>query len=138
MTCQARDNLQLTSFHPSAWWRPTDSVEVGMSGGVFWFSGAGFDTFRRIFLEPIRVDVKPLALLADIRTQPHPEWLELLSIRAGLVIIPKGFRAEDFGADPGTFQTGREELKSFSIFGDAEPLVRYLRKSGWRAWKARP
>jgi hypothetical protein len=120
-------DVKLTSIEPSLWWRPTASVEVGTSAGILWFSGPAFVSFRRGFFEPIRIDVKPLALASGLTTRSHPEWTEFLSLRAGLIVIPHGFRAEDFGALPGSFQTSREALRTFAVFVDLEPVARYVR-----------
>jgi hypothetical protein len=119
--------VKLTSIEPSLWWRPTASVEVGTGGGMLWFSGPAFASFRRGFFEPVRIDVKPLALASALALRSHAEWTEFLSLRAGLIVIPHGFRAEDFGAVPGSFQTSREALRTFAIFVDLEPVARSLR-----------
>jgi hypothetical protein len=121
-------DVTLTSIEPTVWWRPAAAVEVGAGVGVFWFSGPDFRTFRRLFFEPFRIDARPVALLGDLFAGGHPEWTELLSLRAGAIVIPHGFRADDFGAIRGTFQTSREVLHTFSVFVDLEPVVRYLRR----------
>lgn len=120
--------VKLTSIEPTAWWRPLKSVEVGAGGGLFWFSGPAFESFHRVFLEPFRVDVKPVALVKQLMSKPTAEWMEAISFRAGFVIIPQSFRAQDFGAIPGTFQTSRENLPTFSVYIDWEPLIRHLRR----------
>jgi hypothetical protein len=120
--------VALTTIEPSLWWRPVSTVEVGAGVGVFWFSGPGFRTFRRMFYEPFRIDARPIALLGDLFARGHPEWTELLSLRAGAIVIPNGFRAEDFGALRGTYQTSREVLRTFAAFVDLDPVVRYLRR----------
>jgi hypothetical protein len=124
---QDRD-VKLTTLEPSFWWRPIDAIEVGTGAGVLWFSGPAFASFRRGFLEPLRLDVKPLALAADLAGRRHPAWTELLSLRAGVIVIPNAFRAEDFGAVPGSFQVSREVLRNFSVFIDFDPLAVQLRR----------
>jgi len=104
------------------------ALGTGVGGGIMWFSGGGFPSFRRAFFEPIRVNLKLLTLIGRARSADPPEWLDAFAVRASVVVIPRGFRAEDFGAIPGTFQTARETLASFSLVFDAEPLVRSLRR----------
>jgi hypothetical protein len=121
-------NVDLTFLEPSIWWSPAIWVDTGVGGGIMWFSGAGFPSFRRVFFEPIRVNLKLLTLLGRTRSEDPPEWLDAFSVRASAIVIPRGFRAEDFGAIPGTFQTSREVLRSFAVAADFEPIVRYLRR----------
>jgi hypothetical protein len=120
--------VKLTSIEPTFWWRPVDSIEIGVGAGILWFSGPAFESFSRGFFEPVRIDVKPLALASELIARGHPEWTEVLSVRAGAIVTPHGFSAEDFGAVPGTFQTSREVLRTFAVFIDLEPVARHLRR----------
>jgi hypothetical protein len=122
-------DVKLTTLEPTFWWRPLKTVEVGTGAGFLWFSGEAFDWFQRGFLEPFRLDVRPVALIGDVTGRGHAEWTEAFSFRASLVITPAGFRAENFGAIPGTFQTAREVLPSFSVYFDIEPIARQIRKA---------
>ena len=124
----ASRDVKLTTLEPTFWWRPLDAIEVGTGAGVLWFSGPAFDSFSRGFFEPLRLDVKPLALLGDMAGRRHPAWTELLSVRAGFIVLPNAFRAEDFGAVPGSFQVSREVLPTFSVFIDFDPLAMQLRR----------
>ena len=124
---QDRD-VALTLLEPSVWWSPAIWVDTGVGLGVAWFSGPGFPTFHRAFFEPIRVNLKLLTLIGRARSENPPEWLDFFSIRASAVVLPRSFRAEDFGAIPGTFQTSREVLQSYAVAVDFEPLIRYLRR----------
>jgi len=124
---QDRD-VALTLLEPSVWWSPAIWVDTGVGGGVFWFSGPGFPTFHRAFFEPIRVNLKLLTLIGRARSENPPEWLDAFSIRASAVVMPRSFRADDFGAIPGTFATSREVLQSYAVAVDFEPLIRYLRR----------
>jgi hypothetical protein len=120
--------VAMTLLEPSVWWSPAIWVDTGIGGGLMWFSGAGFPSFRRVFFEPIRVNLKLLTLIARMRSESPPEWLDAFSVRASAVVIPTSFRAEDFGAIPGTFQTSREVLQSYAVAIDFEPIVRSLRR----------
>jgi hypothetical protein len=121
-------DVKLTVLEPTIWWRPAKTFEVGAGVGMMWFSGEAFNTFERLFFEPIRLDVRPLAIAMDLTGRGHAEWTEAFSFRAGVVVIPVGFRAEHFGAIRGTFRTAREVLPTFSLFLDVEPIIRYMRR----------
>lgn len=120
-------NVKLTTLMPTFAWRPTRSLEGSIGVGVWWFSGPSFNAFHRIVLQPIQVDAKPLAAINQARGADAVWWDELISVRAGLTIVPRGFDARDFGAVPGTFQVSRETLKSAAVFLDLDSLVTYLR-----------
>ena len=125
-------DVALTLLEPSVWWSPAMWVDTGTGGGIMWFSGRAFPTFRRVFFEPIRVNLKLLTLIARGRSENPPEWLDFLSIRASAIIIPRSFSADDFGAIPGSFATSREVLQSYAVAVDFEPIVRYLRRDRQR------
>jgi hypothetical protein len=120
-------DVKLTTLLPNIAWRPTRFFETSMGVGVFWFSGPSFESFHRIFIQPVQADLKPLAAINSARGADAVWWDELLSLRAGLVIVPRGFDATDFGAIPGTFRTSRETLKSAAVFIDLDSVVRRLR-----------
>jgi hypothetical protein len=113
------DEVTLTSVKSSLWWSPVRYIELGMSGGIFWFGGPAFESFWRVYFEPLQVDVKPLPWLL----RSSKKSLEILSFRAGLVLIPRGFRAEDFGALPGTFKSSREVIPTVTFILDLDPLL---------------
>jgi hypothetical protein len=124
---QDRD-VDLTYLEPTIWWSPAIWVDTGVGAGIMWFSGPAFPSFRRVYFEPIRVNLKVLTLFGRMRSETPPEWLDAFSLRAAAVVIPRGFRAEDFGAIAGSFQTSREVLPSYAVAVDFEPIVRYLRR----------
>jgi hypothetical protein len=121
----ARD-VRFLDLRTSAWWRPHSTVEIGIGAGLYRFSGPAFEPFWRPFLQPIIVDVKPLALLAG--TVGHRHWYdEFVVFRAGHIVIPDGFDGTDFAAVPGTFRTSTEYLPTFGVHLDFEPLLRHLK-----------
>jgi hypothetical protein len=126
---EADKDVKLTTLMPSVSWRAARSVEFQFGGGVFWFSGPSFASFHRIVLQPVQADVKPLAAINHFRGADPVWWDELLSLRGGVVIVPRGFDARDFGAVPGTFRVSRDTLKSAAIFVDLESLVMHLRRA---------
>jgi hypothetical protein len=126
---EADRDVKLTTLLPSVSWRPTRSLELTVGGGVFWFSGPQFASFHRVVLEPLRADVKPLAAINQARGADPVWWDELVSLRGGFLIVPRGFDARDFGAIPGTFRVSRDTLKSAAIFLDLDSLVMHLRRA---------
>lgn len=122
-------DVKMTTLTPSVAWRPTRFLETQFGVGVMWLSGPSFESFHRVFIKPIEVDVKPLAAINQIRGADAVWWDEVLSLRAGLTIVPRGFDASDFGAVPGTFQVSRDNLNTFAVFLDLESLVMHLRRA---------
>lgn len=121
-------DVKLTTLMPSFAWRPVRSVETQFGIGMMWFSGPSFDSFTRVVVQPIQVDVKPLAAINQLRGADAVWWDELLSVRAGITIVPRGFDATDFGAIPGTFRVSRDTLNTAAVFLDLESLVMKLRR----------
>jgi hypothetical protein len=119
----------MTTLIPSVAWRPTRSIETAFGIGVMWLSGPSFESFTRVYVQPIQVDVKPLAAINQLRGADAVWWDELLSLRAGLAIVPRGFDATDFGAIPGTFRVSRDTLNTAAVFIDLESLVMKLRRA---------
>ena len=74
-------------------------------------------------------DRKPLAAINQLRGADAVWWDELVSVRAGITIVPRGFDATDFGAIPGTFQVSRDTLNTAAVFLDLESLVMKLRRA---------
>jgi hypothetical protein len=129
---EADRDVKLTTLVPSISWRAARSVEFQFGAGVFWFSGPQFESFHRVVLQPVQADVKPLAAINHFRGADPVWWDELLSLRGGLVIVPRGFDASDFGAVPGTFRVSRDTLKTAAIFVDLESIVMHLRRADKR------
>jgi hypothetical protein len=113
--------VRLMSFEPSVWWSPVPSLAVGAAAGVYRFSGPAFDTFKRGFIKPVQVELKPFAL-------PRSRWTtkaEIFTIRTGYSLVPKGFEARDFGAI-GSFKTEHEALPTIAVLLDFRD-VKFLR-----------
>jgi hypothetical protein len=125
---EADRDVKLTTLLPTVSWRPVRSVEAAFGVGVYWFSGPAFESFHRLFVQPIQVDLKPLALINDLRQADSAWWDELFAVRASVNIVPRGFDATDFGAIPGTFRVSRDTLPSVALFIDLESVVMHLRR----------
>lgn len=94
-----------------------DFMEVGFGFGVERISGPA-GSFTRAIIEPIRWDVRPLAFLWDT----HPKW-NIVALRLGLMVVPRGFDATDFGADPGSFHQSIEVLPTLGMIVDLRKLL---------------
>jgi hypothetical protein len=123
--------ITLKILEPSVWWRPIatlPSVEVGAGFGIMWFAGdpaGSFPAFTRGAIEPIRIDIK-LSLFSDLAGK-HQTWMEALSVRWGLFVIPAGFVAEDFGAIPGSFRNVKDVQQNATLFFELDPILRHRR-----------
>ena len=76
-------------------------LDVGAAVGLNWFLVPHFSDFTRVSIEP-RVTAK----LFDMKQ--GDTYLGPFGVRVGLLIFTKGFKAEDFGAIPGTYESGLE------------------------------
>ena len=122
-------DVKMTTLTPSVAWRPVRSFETAFGIGVMYFSGPSFESFTRVFVQPIQVDLKPLAAINQLRGADAVWWDELVSVRAGITLVPRGFDATDFGAIPGTFRVSRDTLNTAAVFLDLESLVMKLRRA---------
>jgi hypothetical protein len=75
-------------------------IEVGVAAGANWFVPET-DSFVRASIEP-RVTLR----LFDLTRSG--EYLGTASLRVGAVFFTEGFTAADFGAIPGTYESGTE------------------------------
>ena len=89
-------DVKMTTLTPSVAWRPTRSVETSFGVGVMWFSGPAFDSFTRVYVQPIQVDLKPLAAINQLRGADAVWWDELLSRPGGHHHRPARLRCDGF------------------------------------------
>jgi hypothetical protein len=123
--------VKLTSLESSFDYRLFPGLDAGAGVAVYFFSGAKFDSFSRLTIEPLRFSLRPIAMAKSdsaCLSSDEPCWQRTLVVRASYFLIPKGFAAEDFGAVPGTYRTSRDKLFSVAIMADTEPLYRWLKK----------
>ena len=123
---QVSTEVHLSSLDLAAWWRPARSFELGTGGGVLWINGEAFESFRRVYVRPVMVEVKPLAALYDFVNPNGKSWDskdEILALRVGLHAIPAGFTAQDFGSTR-RWQAVREVNPTIALFFDLGPLFK--------------
>ena len=112
-----RTLVSAVDIAPNAW------LEVGAGGGFGQFRTAGFGTTWKPLVQPLRVSVRPVALLMAGRDE-RPLGAGILQLKFALTSFLGGFDAADFGAVPGSWQVGTEVLKSFTIVLDFGELLR--------------
>lgn len=108
-------HVSVYSLAPAFWWAPIRPLAVGSAVGVNIFRGPMFSTFSRLQVTLVQVDFKPFATSRD--DWFGRPWLNLVTIRAGYQLIPKGFTAEDFGAT-GLLNTEHESLLKVTVLFD--------------------
>lgn len=101
------------------------SVEVGFGAGFVRFSQLPVDPLMRAALQPIRLTWKPFAMFG--RTGGNLYGREALHVQFIGSWFPGGFKAEDFGAIPGTFDSGNEIQASLGVGVDVLALVALFR-----------
>lgn len=92
------------------------TVELTMGMGVSMLTGDGFDSMTRLYFRPVMLTLTPGGRLS--RSNFGNKLARSLNVSTGILYIPKGFDAEDFGAVPGTFHTDRELLLTASVSVD--------------------
>ena len=130
------NRLKLITMIPSVSWRVFDdarydAVDVGIGGGMYWFSSVGFAPFNGVVLQPWRVDIHAPSSWSS---KPPGDrygrrWLALATLRLGHLAFPAGFEPNAFNPASGT-PVGRiagELVFSKSIFLNLEPLIPYGR-----------
>ena len=132
----ANKEITLTTVVPSFSWSvfaaepKADVLEVGVGGGIYWFSSEGFESFRGVILEPLRFDVHVArGWVKNQQNQQHePLWWALaqaVTFRIGWVVFPSGFDANAFnGTGPGARRIPAESVLATGVFLNLEPLVR--------------
>ena len=90
-------------------------VELTMGMGVSVLSGNGFDSMTRVYFRPVMLTLTPGGRL---RRGGFNSVTRGMSLSTGVIYMPKGFDAKDFGAVPGTFHTDNELLLTASVSYD--------------------
>lgn len=116
--------ISLTTIEPTFSWSIIDNpkfdfLEYGLGAGMYWVSSEAFPSFSGGFLEPVRI---------EIHAPTNAHWLaKILVFRAGLLVFPGGFAPGAFAARPDVaHRISRDWVKTYGIYADLEPLVRWL------------
>ena len=110
--------IGLLRLGPSFVWALEDRT-LELKAGVEWdyFFGHAFDNFSRVAV-PLLMDYKPFVNEREIPPGTKGTWRDIVTVRIGVLIIPTGFDAKDFGAVPGSFHTSFEVLPTVSLVFD--------------------
>jgi hypothetical protein len=111
-----KKRVTMTKFEPSFSVFLNDSKTFALTTGVgaLVVTGPAFDSFQRFYWKVVRGTVIPKG------------W-NGATISVGVLYVPKGFDASDFGALPGTFHTDSEVLPTIEIAFDLARLNRARR-----------
>jgi hypothetical protein len=116
------DRNRMVSFGASIHGVTTPYLTVGAGAGVAWFSSGSIDGFRKFYVQPYIIDVRPLAIVKRDSEYLGP-WWHVVYFRYSTVMFPAGFEAGRF---PGSPRYGPELVHSLGIHADLEPLMRKL------------
>jgi hypothetical protein len=98
------------------------TLEFGAGVGVGWFDGELFGTTSKLVV-PLRVTAKPVAWPWVFAGRRAPEWTRILQGRLIGTLFPGGFDAADFGAIPGSWESGAEIVPAFHLVFDFGELL---------------
>jgi len=107
-------NLWQTEASYSAFVDPKKMVELTMGVGLSSFSGDGFDTLQRVYFRPVMLTLTPGGRLDY---SGFNRVARAMSVSTGVIYMPKGFKAKDFGA-VGPYATENELLLTASVSFD--------------------
>jgi hypothetical protein len=104
------------------------SIDVGAAVGFTQFSGTPPGPFSRAVAEPLRITWKPLAMkpvsprptAEEARAAYRREWLQ---VRMVVTVLPGGFKAEDFGAIPGSYRSSTEVQTNLYVMVNVANLL---------------
>jgi len=95
------------------------TFEITMGMGASVFSGDGFDSMTRAYFRPVMLTFTPGGRLARTSGTPGKgsagrSLARAMSLSTGIVYMPKGFNAANFGA-VGTYKTDHELLLTAAV-----------------------
>jgi hypothetical protein len=128
--------IRLTMLVPSFSWsvfgasEHWDFLDVGIGGGVYWFSSEGFSSFSGTVLEPAWFDFHVPPSVGYDRASRQLTWWGAVSqtptVRIGWAFFPAGFEANAFNATGSAARRiPAEGVFGWSVFLNLEPLVRF-------------
>jgi hypothetical protein len=115
----ADKGVDMSSFTITAEVRVNRVLDVGVAAGRATFRSPGdvFDDLPKGVFQPVRVTVRPLGGLTD-----RNRFADFLTVRVDATKFNGGFRDEEFGARPGTFNEPGELVWGWRVLVDAGTL----------------
>jgi hypothetical protein len=127
----SENRLKLTTLIPSFSWNVFpdaryDVVDVGIGGGMYWFSSTRMESIRGVVLQPWRVDLHAPSSWAAEPLKSYKRWAAVPVVRVGQLLFPSGFPPNAFNSAPGFVQPriASELVFTKSLFINLEPFVR--------------
>jgi hypothetical protein len=117
---------RLFVIEPSYSHRVNNFLEVGAGAGIAFFSSQRRESFTRLIVEPVRVDLRPFAFWSDHGRAARVVG-DMMIFRLGYYIFPQGFDAGTF--DDTHARIPAELVPHFDLVIDTEPLLRRLTRS---------
>lgn len=111
------------TMHVAPW------LDAGVGGGVAWFSAEHYSGFTRLYIEPIRTDIRFADAICRLMSRCSAKsedgqmrkWLQVPLIRYSMITFPRGFAENSFGTSPGY---GAEVIHSLGLHFDLEVPLR--------------
>jgi hypothetical protein len=94
-----------------------DFIEIGAGAGVVFLRGPAFDSFTRVIIDPLRVDIRPFAFME----QPH---LQGIVARILVTVFPQAFEAANFGSTEPYHRKGEVRVSLGATYDLRSPLLR--------------
>jgi hypothetical protein len=121
----SRARITLTTMAPAISWSIIDNpnrdfIDYGLGAGVFWISSEAFPSVKGGYLEPVRIDIHA--------PTNWPWWSRIPIFRFGLLNFPAGFEPDAFAPTATEPRISRDWAKTVGIYGDLEPLIKWLNK----------
>jgi hypothetical protein len=110
--------IHVWQFEPSfaVFTDATRFFELSSGIGMLSISGDGFSAFQRFYLKPVQVTITPGATLKN--TEGAARAARPFAMSFGIMMMPDGMDAADFGAIPGSFHTDKEIQATFAVTWD--------------------
>lgn len=118
----------------------TPWLSAGVGGGVASFSSVTAPAFRKWYIEPYIVDLRPARGIVDLaawlkrpagtkvqddKVPSTNPWPDVLFLRYSTILFPTGIEAQRFGGRSPQYPA--ELIHSYGVHADLEPLVRKMR-----------
>jgi len=112
------DNNKMVMVGPSFSLRVYDWLDVGVAGGVAWFSSVEYRGFTKFYVEPAIVDLRAGALIAKLGNRQGSGWYVPV-LRYTMLTFPGGFARNSFANGEAY---GAEIVHQLGLHIDLEPL----------------
>jgi hypothetical protein len=104
-----------------------DVIDVGVGGGIYWFSSLGFDSFHGVVLQPIRGDFHAPSVWASYPWKGESTFAlrriaAIPTFRWGAMLFPAGFKGGAFGPEAPD-RISSDLVPTWTLFFNVRPLL---------------